>query len=231
MVIKGWKLLVVAAALIVIPLGIIGTNYVQKAYSPRPIATVVIDAGHGGVDGGVEGVKTGVFEREINLIISKLLAKRLESVGVTAILTRKTKSGLYESIDGNFKLKDFERRKEIILNANPSAVVSIHCNKYSSPSRRGIQVFFDGTNDESRAFGNIMQEGINKNLNLPYTHRGYSALSGDYYIVKCTNAPSIIIECGFLSNVEDEKLLVDSKYREILTYHIFSGIMQYIATA
>ncbi len=189
---------------------------------------VVLDPGHGGVDGGVIGVNSRVYEREINLIISKLVAKNLKKAGVNVVLTRENQYGLYGVAEKNFKQRDFQKRKEIIEKSQPELVVSIHCNKYSSPSRRGAQVFFNGANAESRGFANLMQGILNDNINVNYARRKFDCISGDYYIVKCTDIPSIIVECGFLSNPQDDALLNDASFQELMAYHIFSGIMQYV---
>lgn len=189
---------------------------------------IVLDPGHGGVDGGVIGVNSRVYEREINLSIAKLVAKNLNKAGAKVVLTRENQYGLYGVAEKNFKQRDFQKRKEIIEKNQPVVVVSIHCNKYSSPSRRGAQVFFNGANSESRGFANLMQNILNDNINTNYAKRSFDCISGDYYIVKCTDIPSIIVECGFLSNPEDDRLLNDPSFQELMSYHIFSGIMQYV---
>lgn len=212
-------------------LSVFGLYHTVYAVSPRPQVTVVIDAGHGGIDSGVVGKHTGVKESDLNLMVALLLSKQFKDANVNVVLTRKTKFALYDIGAKNFKRQDFERRKKIIENASPSAVVSIHMNYYRSSSRRGAQVFFDGTNAQSRVLGNTMQETLNSTINYPYINRGFSALPGDYYMVNCTRFPSIIVECGFLSNLEDEKLLMTESYREYLSYQIFSGVMAFIATS
>lgn len=187
---------------------------------------VVVDAGHGGVDGGVVGVKTGVLESELNLIIAKKLEKYLVNGGFSVELTRKTDAGLYGMASGNLKKKDMEKRKEIIHEEKPNLVVSIHMNKYSLSSRRGAQVFYkDGDN-----YGKLLATSIQNNLNdMPESIREYSPLCGDYYILNCSNVPSVITECGFLSNPEDEALLTMDEYQEKIAYTIYKGIVEYFS--
>lgn len=225
------NLFIALMVIIVTLMFVFGVYQAVSVASPRPQITVVIDAGHGGIDGGVTGIKTGVKESDLNLKIAFILAKQFKNANVNVILTRKTKYALYDMNANNLKKQDFERRKKIIEDANPTVVVSIHMNYYKSSSRRGSQVFFDGTNSQSRILGNTVQYTLNNNINYPYIHRNFSALPGDYFIINCTTNPSIIVECGFLSNPEDEKLLTTESYREYLSYQIFSGIMAYIATA
>ena len=93
--------------------------------------TVCIDAGHGGVDGGVTGVNTGVKESDLNLSVSRLLKEHFESCGITVVMTRKTKDGLYGTATSGFKRRDMEKRREIIEQSKPDMVISIHMNKYS----------------------------------------------------------------------------------------------------
>lgn len=197
--------------------------------SPKPTATVVIDAGHGGVDGGVTGRQTGVKESDLNLAVAKVLKQQLEEANINVVLTRSTKNALYETVIGSFKRKDFERRKEIIEKAVPDAVISIHMNFYRSASRRGSQVFFNSANPSSRALGEFVQDSLNTSINRPYANRDFAALAGDYYIINCTDYASIIVECGFLSNPQDEALLIDEEYRTTLSYHIMSGILSYLS--
>jgi N-acetylmuramoyl-L-alanine amidase len=199
-----------------------------SAISPRKTITVVIDAGHGGVDGGVVGTNTGVLEREINLLMAKELKKQLENAGFNAVMTRTTKYALYDEAKGGFKREDFERRKRIIEESNATLVVSLHCNKFSDRSRRGAQVFYDCDNESSKAYAKELQSVINETVNAKYAGRAFSALSGDYYILKCTTVPSVIIECGFLSNAEDERLLNDEAFRAELSYQIMTGTIRYL---
>ncbi len=188
------------------------------------IITIVLDAGHGGVDGGVTGISTGVKESELNLLVVKKLEKLLQAGGFNVVLTRKTSAGLYGVATSSLKKKDMKKRQEIILNAQPSLVVSIHMNKYSLSTRRGAQVFYRGDLEKSKLLANCVQNSFN---NMEEASRTCSALTGDYYILNCTNYPSIIAECGFLSNIEDELLLVTDKYQEKIAYAIFKGIVNY----
>ena len=184
--------------------------------------TIVLDPGHGGIDNGVVGA-AGTKESEKNLQISLMLKEVLEDAGFNVVLTRKDKGGLYET-EKDFKKQDFAKRKEITLNANPDALISVHCNKFPTKDRRGAQVFFNATSKSGRNLAGAMQNGLN-GLNVAHTGRAYSALPGDFFMLNLTEAPSVIVECGFLSNAEDEKLLCDEKYlREFVDTLAFSII-------
>ncbi len=169
--------------------------------------TVVVDAGHGGIDGGVVG-SSGVKESDINLAMAKILKGLLEDANYRVVMTREDENAL-----SNIKRIDMQMRKEIILSASPVAVISLHVNRFSDSSRRGVQVFYDDTRI-GRDFAEAMQAHLNTTINSKYGGRDdYEAIAGDLYITKCAPVPSIIIECGFISNAEDEKLLLDESFR------------------
>ncbi|MDE6614092.1 MAG: N-acetylmuramoyl-L-alanine amidase [Clostridia bacterium] len=176
--------------------------------------TIVIDAGHGGIDGGVVGA-SGVKESDINLKMSKILEKELTSRNFGVVMTRTTEDAL-----NNVKRLDMQARKKIIAESNPTAVISLHVNKFSDSSRRGVQVFYDDTGI-GKDFATLMQNHLNENINAVYGNRSnYEPISGDLFITKCAKVPSIIIECGFISNAEDEKLLLSQAYCEDLCRRI-----------
>ncbi len=194
--------------------------------SEQPKVKVVLDAGHGGVDGGVSGAKTGIKESVLNLSIVKKLEKYLIDAGFEVVLTRSTDAGLYGIATKNLKKKDMQKRREIILNAEPSVVVSVHLNKYSLSSRRGAQIFFK----EGCLNGKILAESIQKAFNeLPESTRAFSPLKGDYFLLNCSEYPSVIAECGFLSNPEEEALLITEEYQDTIAYTLFKGIVGYLA--
>lgn len=186
---------------------------------------VVLDAGHGGVDGGVSGVNTNVKESELNLIIVKKLEKYFKDAGITVVLTRSSDAGLYGLATSNLKKKDMQKRKDIIENASPDLVISVHLNKFSSSSRRGAQVFYNKESSNGKILATSVQSSLNT---LNKDLRQFSALSGDYYILKCSPYPSIIAECGFLSNPDDEALLITDEYQDKVAYAIFRGAIDYL---
>ena len=188
--------------------------------------TVVIDAGHGGIDYGVSGIKTGVKESELNLKISRKLGNYFNTAKIKVVYTRNSDAGLYGLATKNRKKKDMQKRKEIILKAKPNAVISVHMNYYTLPSRRGAQVFYKSSSNG----GQLLAQAIQKSFNLmEEASRSCSVLSGDYYILNCSDYPSVIAECGFLSNSQDEELLVSEDYQDKLAYTIFKGVISYLA--
>lgn len=189
---------------------------------------IVLDAGHGGVDGGVCGVNTGVKESDLNLAVVKKLERLLISADFNVVLTRNSSAGLYGVATNNLKRKDMQKRRDIIKSAQPNLVVSIHMNKYSLSTRRGAQVFFKKDDDKGKMLAINLQESLNSMENAS---RKCDALVGDYYILNCTDYPSVIAECGFLSNAQDESLLITDDYQEQLAYAIYKGIVAYLSQA
>ena len=190
--------------------------------------TVVLDAGHGGIDGGVVGVESGKKESDINLEITFMLQARFEEAGFNVVLTRKTEAGLYGLATDGFKKRDMRRRAEIIQSSNPALVLSVHQNFYSLRSRRGAQVFFRESNEASVNLACQIQSSLNA---MPECVRQVSPLKGDYYILNCNDFPSVIVECGFLSNAEDEKLLLSDEYRVKLVEAIVTGALTFLSSS
>ena len=184
--------------------------------------TVVIDAGHGGIDGGVVGVD-GVKESDLNLAYAKELGAVFERGGFNVVYTRKNENGLYGLPTKGFKLRDMQARKATIDNAHPNLVISVHMNKFSQSYRVGPQVFYQ----EGKADGQILANSLQKVFN-DCTGNSHEAIAGDFYICRETDCPAVIVECGFLSNAgECEKLQTDA-YREQICDYIFSGVMLYL---
>lgn len=196
----------------------------RAAASPSDRFTVVIDAGHGGIDGGVSGITTGVKESELNLDIARKLKAKFDKSGAKTVMTRKTEAGLYGIYSKGFKRRDMQKRKQITLNAKADVFVSIHLNYYSSPLRRGAQVFYKIDEEKSKSLADIVQAELNGGKEY---ERDYIALAGDYYVLNEADCAAILCECGFLSNAEDEKLLLTDEYRAEIAEKIFNGIEKY----
>ena len=118
-----------------------------NVYSHEGERTVVIDAGHGGIDAGVHGIKTNVKESDINLLIAKYLRGYFADAGFNAVMTRTTQGGLYGTSTKGFKMRDMKKRKEVIEKNGADMVISVHQNFCPVPSRRCGQVFYDKNSD------------------------------------------------------------------------------------
>lgn len=184
--------------------------------------TIVLDAGHGGRDGGCVG-KNGSVEKDLNLEYVLSLKDKLVEFGYRVVLTRSTDDGLYSPIANNKKLSDMNKRMEIIKKANPNLVVSIHMNSFADSSVCGANTFFKIDDEASEKCANLIQNSI-------YTYCGVKnklAKKGDYFMLNCSYYTSVLIECGFLSNETEERNLNDDKYKEKMTEAIAKGILLY----
>ncbi len=218
-----WVTVSLFAAVLVLCFGLASYSS-AKASAPVPF-TVVLDAGHGGIDPGVLGMNTGTKESDINLAIVKILEKYFSEAGFRVVLTRKNEGGLYGLPTGGYKRRDMQKRKDVIEKTAPNAVISVHQNNFvSDRSRRGGQVFFKPGDAEGAALAQAVQQQLNG-----LSGGDYSALRGDYFMLNCTHYPSVIAECGFLSNAEDEALLVTEEYRRKVAYAIFKGTLAWLS--
>ena len=188
--------------------------------------TIVIDAGHGGIDGGVVGRVTGTKESDINLSVSRLLQAEFEEAGFLVVQTRPTEAGLYGSATTGYKKRDMQKRSEIIHENAPAAVISVHQNFFPVSSRRGAQVFFRESNALSRTLACSIQTALNE---MPECIVRSEPLKGDYYVLNCSDYPSVIVECGFLSNAADEALLVTQAYQQRIAEVICQGTIAFLA--
>ena len=186
---------------------------------------VVVDAGHGGDDPGKIGIN-GAPEKDINLQIAQKLKKYLEAEDVEVVLTRETEDGLYDAHASNKKVQDMRRRCELINKEKPACVVSIHQNSYHEESIHGAQVFYYKTSKESEDLAKILQKELVR-VAEPANHRQAKA-NDTYYLLKKTEAPTVIVECGFLSNWEECAKLRNEDYQAKLVWAIQMGILKYL---
>ena len=121
------------------------------------------------------------------------------------------------------------KRGEIINEAKPFAVVSIHQNFYSAPTRRGAQVFFNKKSEDGARLANVLQSILNAKINLADGGREYAPLCAQKYLLECSPYPSVIIECGFLSNFADERNLVLPEYQYRMASVIADGICRFVS--
>ncbi len=198
----------------------VSSTQVQKAER-----TVVIDAGHGGEDPGKVGIG-GELEKDVNLAISKKLQKFLEEKGIRVVMTREDENGLYDAGVSNKKQDDMRKRCEKIDGANPVFTVSIHQNSYTEESVHGPQVFYFTHSAEAEALAKCLQETLNTYLAVD---RPREAKANDtYYLLKKTKSPTVIVECGFLSNREEASKLITEAYQQKVAEAVGEGVMKYL---
>lgn len=186
---------------------------------------VVIDIGHGGSDPGKIGINHSK-EKDINLQIGQYLYRLLTASGYTVTMTRDKDISLADPGASNQKISDLNRRKEIIKQAAPMAVVSIHQNSYPSEPEHGSQVFYPAGSGESKLLAAAIQNQCRRILD-PDNRRQIKENS-DYYLFQDSLFPTVIVECGFLSNYRESNLLSTPEYQEKTAWAIYMGIVQYL---
>ncbi len=194
-----------------------------QSLSPQRTLTVVLDAGHGGIDVGAVGAN-GTLESDLNLQYCKTLQSMMQDYGINVVMTREDENGLYSEYKSGFKMEDMRKRRAIIQEVNPDLVISIHMNKYAVSSSRGAQVFYDDEIESGKELAETLQKVFINNLPSARAE----CKSADLYMLKCTTAPSILVECGFLSNPEEEELLTQESYMRELCYCILASVLAVI---
>ena len=183
---------------------------------------IIVDPGHGGFDPGKPGIN-GQDEKHLNLDISLLLRDYLESAGAIVIMTRTTDDDV-DGMDGvKHKSKDMVERKKISNGGD--VLVSIHQNSFTQPSVHGAQVFFNGKSEDGKLLANYIQETIKQYTDT--TNRRSAKSNTNYYVLKATDIPSVIVECGFLTNPEEEQKLNDKAYQDKMALGIYLGMIKY----
>jgi len=198
-------------------------NSVNAVSLPVAKKVIVIDPGHGGFDPGKTGTN-GENEKVINLKISQRLQEYLEQSGSYVILTRETDEALADS-----KNADLKKRKEIANESEADILVSIHQNSFPKMSAKGAQVFYYNSSAKGKMLAQCIQESI-CTLADSSNQRQIKA-NTDYYVLRTSKVPAVIVECGFLSNTEEEKKLNTEEYQEKMAWAIYNGIVDYFEMA
>ncbi|MCI5827747.1 MAG: N-acetylmuramoyl-L-alanine amidase [Lachnospiraceae bacterium] len=186
---------------------------------------VVIDVGHGGIDSGKVSAD-GILEKDVNLVIAKKLKVLLEQEDVCVTMTRDSDTGLYQESDSNKKVADLQNRCALIEKIDPDCTVSIHQNSFSSPEVSGAQVFYFGQSAEGEMLAKLVQKSLVDRVD-PENHRQAKA-NESYYLLKRTVSPTVIVECGFLSNPSEASLLTSEDYQNRLVWAIHMGVMEFL---
>ena len=211
-----------------ISLKIIDLQKEKDVAAELEVFTVIIDAGHGGEDGGAIGVDKKTLEKDVNLSVSMYLGKLLESEGINVIYTRTEDVLLYDrnvDYDGRKKSLDLRARLDI-AEQNPGAVfVSVHMNSFGDPKYSGMQVYYS----DSTVDGQILAETIQKMARFlsPTNERKIKKANSSIYLLDRAPGTAVLVECGFLSNYEECSLLSTEDYQKKVAFAIYRGIMDY----
>ena len=183
---------------------------------------ILVDAGHGGVDGGARAKDSGVWEKEINLSVAQALKKCLEESGASVIMTRESDMQYSDQ-----KRQDLTARLDLARQGGADLVISVHMNEYRSRRESGPQVFYRAGQSQSRLLAGCLQAALIRQLR-PAKER--EAMAGDYFILSL-DLPSALVECGFLSNSQEERLLLTPAYQQKAAQAIRDGVEEYFLLA
>lgn len=191
--------------------------------------TIIVDAGHGGDDGGAIGID-GTVEKDINLDIALKLEKILKFYGFNVIMTRT--EDVMTCDDGldslrKRKVSDIHNRFDL-MRKNPDAVfISVHQNKFEDTSQHGTQVFYSGNNEKSKVLAEAIQTSITSAIQ-PENGRVEKKSGSGIYLLYHAEIPAVLVECGFISNPDEVKKLKDESYRMKLAILIADGLLKYL---
>lgn len=218
-------LLVMAGTLSLAWVGLTESKSIPASAAPAEAAlfgdedlVIVIDAGHGGEDCGAIGMETGVKEAELNLAVAELVSDELTRNGAYVIMTRRGEGAI-----GRTKDEDMRERSRIMNLEGVDLVVSIHMNKFGDRTISGPMVFYMRGSAAGEEFAACVMSGICDSLGREMRHVNPE----DLFVLREPKSPSILVECGFLSNQKDEALLMTEEYRQKLAEGISSGILAY----
>lgn len=230
------KILLLFAIVILLIIGsknIFSSLQVSKTLAHgKDMTTIVIDPGHGGIDGGT-GDKSGLLEKDINLDVALNLKKELLVEGFNVIMTREEDKSLedFSSIDSSRYRKDLNGRKTIINNSNPDVFISIHVNSSNSDSARGVQVYYYPDSVEGEILGENICNSVDSIIYDGYLEGSdlkSKNLSEDYFIIREPDHIGVLVEIGFISNPQDNELLRDEEYKREIAFAIKKGIVEYL---
>lgn len=229
---KNVKYIIAAVAVLITVVFIIRIKNISEdviKYMPITNKTIVLDAGHGGIDPGTMNKDKTVLEKDVNLQITQRIKELIEASGGTVILTREEDVSLYDE-SGNKTIRqkyneNLRNRKKIIDESQADMFVSIHLNAFEDSKYYGAQTFYPKGDDESKELATGIQTQLKRVVDK--TNNREVKPRDDIFLLKENKIPSTLIECGFLSNEKECKLLTDDEYQEKIAWSIYVGIQNY----
>lgn len=193
--------------------------------------TIIVDAGHGGIDPGSMTDDQSVKEKDVNLKITKKVKELLEASGAMVILTRNDDTSLYtEQVGKTIRQKyneNLKNRKKIIQESSADMFISIHLNKFQESKYYGAQTFYPAGKEDDKQLATYIQGELKRVVDKTNNRKIKS--TNDIYLIKDNEIPSTLIECGFLSNDKEAKLLNDEEYQDQIAWAIYVGIQKYFS--
>lgn len=202
-------------------------DYIETVSLPVSGKTIVVDAGHGVPDEGAQS-SNGTTEAKTNLKVALKLQNLLEQSGCTVILTRSDENAIYDLDSKTLKQKkisDIHNRVKIGNESSADIFVSIHLNKIPQSQYDGWQTFYKKGSEQGEKLAKSIQANLNEAIQKE--NNRVSKTIDNIYIIKNIEIPTTIVECGFLSNPEEEKQLLDNEYQDKIAWGIYTGIMDY----
>ena len=195
------------------------TGIVRKKEENRKeeVLSILIDPGHGGNDNGA--VINDIYEDDINLDIALRLYEKCVSNNYIVYLTRNGDYDLSSEYSKNHKNEDLRKRVDMVNSLNIDLLISIHLNTYRDAEVNGPMVYYKSNDETSYKFAVKVQDNLNK-----LTNNKKNVTEGDYYLLNKTKIPGILVECGFLTNPKERKLLLNDVYKNAISDAIFTGI-------
>ena len=194
----------------------------------NPTSVVIIDAGHGGEDGGALSAD-GLCEKDINLDIAKKLCQFMTLSDYKVIMTRDDDRLLYDKgTTGGKKHQDISNRIKIASSYENSIFVSVHQNKFPIRKYSGFQVYFSKNNPESKKLASVIQQNVKSHLQHE-NKREIKMADKNIRLLDSVQIPAVLAECGFLSNEHEAQLLADPEYRSKIAYLIYISIISYLS--
>lgn len=201
----------------------------EETDAKQALPTVIIDAGHGGEDGGAVGVG-GVLEKDINLSIAQKLYDSLTDKGVNCVMTRTEDTLLYDrnaDYEGRKKALDAKARLEIAAKQEDAVFISIHQNSYPVEKYSGFQVYYSPNSAESSALARTLEEAVRKSLQ-PDNNRASKVAGSNIYLMQKLTCPAVLLECGFITNERECKALSSEEYQNRLSEILCDAITDFI---
>lgn len=183
---------------------------------------VILDPGHGENDPGKVGVN-GALEKDLNLQIALQVKELLEEQNITVQMTRESDQNLAPEDAQNQKTADMQERVKLINTQKPAVTVSIHQNSYPDESVKGAQVFYFTHSKEGKEMAEILQQSLKT---ISSENNRQAKANDTYYLLRRTEVPAVIVECGFLSNWEEAEKLTDPQWQQQIAQAITNGILQ-----
>ena len=208
-------------------LGSVKEVWIETATEPQA-PVVLIDPGHGGEDGGTTGT-AGTVEKDINLKVAKYLAAYLDKANISYIMTRDSDISIHDDNCNTIREKkrsDLLNRRKLIENCGAQLFVSIHMNSFALEKYSGLQVYYSENDPESKVLADKMQSYTRDCLQKSNDRK--TKLGNDIYLLEKLKCPAVLVECGFLSNQAEAKLLNDSEYRQKLALVLCASICDFL---